>query len=62
MRWDRRNVDICRLPSILQAKLDLLHDGFKEWLHVTANSFCNVSNGDERFNDCGQNREGGAKL
>jgi hypothetical protein len=54
-------VDICSLPPVLQAKLDLLHDGVKEWLHVTANGFCNVSNGDERLNDDSQNGEGKAK-
>jgi len=53
--------DICCLPSVLQAKLNLLHDRVEEWFHITANGLCDVSNGDECFEKCGQNRGGGPR-
>jgi hypothetical protein len=43
-------MEIYSLPSVLQAKLDLLHDGIKERFHVTTNRFCNVPNGDKCLN------------
>ena len=39
----------CSLPSVLQAKLNLLHDGVEEWLHVTPNSLCDMPDSDECF-------------
>jgi hypothetical protein len=53
------DVQIGSLPSVLQAELNLLHYRVKERLHVTANSFCYVSNGDKGFKKCGQSRYGG---
>lgn len=38
------------LPSVLQAKLNLLHDGVEEWLHVTTNSLRDVPDSDECLN------------
>jgi hypothetical protein len=42
-------IAICNLPPVLQAKLNLLHDRVEEWLHVTADSLCDVSNGNKCF-------------